>query len=301
MSMGKRGEKALTTPDFALNWNNILNVLKTFSLSDFFDIIIVAFLLYKVLRFASNSRAGQLIKGICLLLVLYFFASEFTLKSTSYILEQVFSFGMIAIIVVFQPELRHALESMGKSKISNLSFFNFNSEHLDDEALMKSCITKVVDGVSELSKHDVGALIVFERETKLGEIIATGTIVNADPSKEIIGNIFFHNAPMHDGATIIRGGRIYAAGCFLPLSENYDISNMLGTRHRAALGISENSDAVAVVVSEETGIISMAVNGQLTRELDPVTLKRKLEELLINEKPEPKDKKTEEGGKTDEQ
>ncbi len=299
--MGKRGEKALTTPDFALNWNNILNVLKTFSLSDFFDIIIVAFLLYKVLRFASNSRAGQLIKGICLLLVLYFFASEFTLKSTSYILEQVFSFGMIAIIVVFQPELRHALESMGKSKISNLSFFNFNSEHLDDEALMKSCITKVVDGVSELSKHDVGALIVFERETKLGEIIATGTIVNADPSKEIIGNIFFHNAPMHDGATIIRGGRIYAAGCFLPLSENYDISNMLGTRHRAALGISENSDAVAVVVSEETGIISMAVNGQLTRELDPVTLKRKLEELLINEKTEPKDKKTEEGGKTDEQ
>lgn len=291
----------MTTPDFALNWNNILNVLKTFSLSDFFDIIIVAFLLYKVLRFASNSRAGQLIKGICLLLVLYFFASEFTLKSTSYILEQVFSFGMIAIIVVFQPELRHALESMGKSKISNLSFFNFNSEHLDDEALMKSCITKVVDGVSELSKHDVGALIVFERETKLGEIIATGTIVNADPSKEIIGNIFFHNAPMHDGATIIRGGRIYAAGCFLPLSENYDISNMLGTRHRAALGISENSDAVAVVVSEETGIISMAVNGQLTRELDPVTLKRKLEELLINEKPEPKDKKTEEGGKTDEQ
>ncbi len=291
----------MTTPDFALNWNNILNVLKTFSLSDFFDIIIVAFLLYKVLRFASNSRAGQLIKGICLLLVLYFFASEFTLKSTSYILEQVFSFGMIAIIVVFQPELRHALESMGKSKISNLSFFNFNSEHLDDEALMKSCITKVVDGVSELSKHDVGALIVFERETKLGEIIATGTIVNADPSKEIIGNIFFHNAPMHDGATIIRGGRIYAAGCFLPLSENYDISNMLGTRHRAALGISENSDAVAVVVSEETGIISMAVNGQLTRELDPVTLKRKLEELLINEKTEPKDKKTEEGGKTDEQ
>ena len=299
--MGKRGEKALTTPDFAFNWNNILNVLKTFSLSDFFDIIIVAFLLYKVLRFASNRRAGQLIKGICLLLVLYFFASEFTLKSTSYILEQVFSFGMIAIIVVFQPELRHALESMGKSKISNLSFFNFNSEHLDDEALMKSCITKVVDGVSELSKHDVGALIVFERETKLGEIIATGTIVNADPSKEIIGNIFFHNAPMHDGATIIRGGRIYAAGCFLPLSENYDISNMLGTRHRAALGISENSDAVAVVVSEETGIISMAVNGQLTRELDPVTLKRKLEELLINEKTEPKDKKTEEGGKTDEQ
>ena len=260
------------TADFAFNWNSILNVLKTFGISDFFDIIIVAFLVYKVLSFASNSRAGQLIKGICLLFVLYFIASEFTLKSTSYLLEQVFSFGMIAIIVVFQPELRHALESMGKSKISNLNFFNFTGEHMDEEALMKDCIAKVVDG----------------------------TIVNADPSKEIIGNIFFHNAPMHDGATIIRGGRIYASGCFLPLSENYDISNMLGTRHRAALGISENSDAVAVVVSEETGIISMAVNGQLTRELDPVSLKRKLEELLINEKPDPKKVKAEEGKKADE-
>lgn len=288
------------TNDFAFNWNSILNVLKTFGISDFIDILIVAFLVYKVLGFASNNRAGRLIKGICLLFVLYFFASELTLKSTSYLLEQVFSFGMIAIIVVFQPELRHALESMGKSKISNLNFFNFNSEHLDDEALMRDCITKVVDGVAELSKHDVGALIVFERATKLGEIIATGTIVNADPSKEIIGNIFFHNAPMHDGATIIRGGRIYAAGCFLPLSENYDISNMLGTRHRAALGISENSDAVAVVVSEETGIISMAVNGQLTRELDPVSLKRKLEELLISEKPDSKKEKAAEGGKANE-
>lgn len=286
--------------DLAFNWNSILNVLKTFSINDFIDIVIVAFLVYKVLNFASNSRAGQLIKGIFLLLVLYLVAMELTLKSTSYILEQLFSFGIIAIIVVFQPELRHALESMGKSKISNLNFLNFNSEHMDEEALMKSCITKVVDGVAELSKHDVGALIVFERTTKLGEIIATGTIVNADPSKEIIGNIFFHNAPMHDGATIIRGGRVYACGCFLPLSENYDISNMLGTRHRAALGMSENSDAVAVVVSEETGIISMAVNGHLTRELDPVSLKRKLEELLISEKPESKKPKKAERGKTDE-
>ena len=297
------------TSDFSFNWNNILNVLKTFSINDFVDIVIVAFLVYKVLSFASNNRAGRLLKGIFFLLVLYFFASEFTLKSTSYLLEQVFSFGMIAIIVVFQPELRHALESMGKSKISNLNFFNFNSERLDDEAVMRDCITKVVDGVAELSKHSVGALIVFERETKLGDIISTGTVINADPSKEIIGNIFFHNAPLHDGATIICGGRIYAAGCFLPLSENYDISNMLGTRHRAALGMSENSDAVVVVVSEETGIISMAVNGQLNRELDPVTLKRKLEELIINEKPEKNDKNkdekpdsqnAEEGGKVNE-
>lgn len=283
--------------DFTFSWNNIMNVLKTFGPSDFIDIAIVAFLLYRALRFASNSRAGQLIKGIFLLLVLYLLAAELDFGSTAYILEQLFNYGVIAILVVFQPELRHALESVGKSRISNLAFFN--NEHVDDETLMKKCIAKIVDGVAELSKHNVGALIVFERETKLGEIIATGTIINAEPSKELIGNIFFHNAPLHDGATIIRGGRVYASGCFLPLSENYDISNMLGTRHRAALGMSENSDAVIVVVSEETGTISMAVGGVLNRELDPVTLKRKLEGFLINEKqrPEPKWKKADKGGR----
>ena len=273
--------------EFAFSWDSILNLLRTFRIWDLFDIVIIAYLLYKVLMFASNTRAGQLIKGIALLFVMYIVSATLELRSTSYLLEQVFSFGIIAIVVVFQPELRHALESMGKSRISNLTFLNFNTEIIEDETLMKNCIDKIVDGVTDLSKHDVGALIVFERETKLGEIISTGTIVNADPSKEIIGNIFFHNAPMHDGATIIRGGRIYASGCFLPLSQNYDISNMLGTRHRAALGISENSDAVAVVVSEETGKISMAVNGELMREIDPVYLKRKLEEYMIPEKTEP--------------
>ena len=273
--------------EFAFSWDSILNLLRTFRIWDLFDIVIIAYLLYKVLMFASNTRAGQLIKGIALLFVMYIVSATLELRSTSYLLEQVFSFGIIAIVVVFQPELRHALESMGKSRISNLTFLNFNTEKIDDETLMKNCIAKIVDGVTDLSKHDVGALIVFERETKLGEIISTGTIVNADPSKEIIGNIFFHNAPMHDGATIIRDGRIYASGCFLTLSQNYDISNMLGTRHRAALGISENSDAVAVVVSEETGKISMAVNGELMREIDPVYLKRKLEEYMIPEKTEP--------------
>lgn len=279
--------------DLAVSIDNIMNVLKTFGVLDLLDIVIVAYLLYRVLVFASNSRAGQLLKGIGLLLLLYFFSVELSLTSTSYILEQVFNFGVIAIIVVFQPELRHVLESVGKSKVSNLNFLNLNlrGEHLDEETLMKNCIQKITEGVADLSKHDVGALIVFERETKLGEIISTGTVVNAEPSKEIVGNIFFHNAPLHDGAMIIRGGRIYAAGCFLPLSENYDISNMLGTRHRAALGISENSDAVAVVVSEETGFISMAVNGELSMELDLTNLRKKLEELLIAESTEPKNKK----------
>ena len=273
--------------DFVFSWDNILNLLRTFGIWDIIDIVIIAYLLYRVLLFAANTRAGQLLKGIAILFVVYLLAAAIDLKSTSYLLEQVFSFGIIAVVVVFQPELRHALESMGKSRISNHTFLNFNTEHVDDETLMKNCISKIVDGVADLSKHDVGALIVFEREVKLGEIISTGTVINAEPSKEIIGNIFFHNAPLHDGATIIRGGRVYASGCFLPLSQNYDISNMLGTRHRAALGMSENSDAVIVVVSEETGTISMALNGELNRELDPVHLKRKLEELLIPEKTEP--------------
>lgn len=273
--------------EFAFSWNNILNVLKTFGIWDLIDIVIIAVLLYRVLMFASNSRAGQLLKGIAVMLVMYIIAAAFELKSTSYLLEQVFSFGIIAIVVVFQPELRHALESMGKSKISNLSFLNFNTEKVDDDTIIRDCIKEVVDGVAELSRHDVGALIVFERETKLGEIISTGTIINADTSKELVGNIFFHNAPLHDGATVIRGGRIYAAGCFLPLSQNYDISNMLGTRHRAALGMSENSDAVTIVVSEETGVISMAINGNLYRDLTPSLLKKRLEELLIPEKNEP--------------
>ena len=273
--------------EFAFSWNNILNVLKTFGIWDFIDIIIIAVLLYNVLIFASNSRAGQLLKGIFVLLLMYIFAAALELKSTSYLLEQIFSFGIIAIVVVFQPELRHALESMGKSKLSNITFLNFSTEKVDDDTVIRECIKEVVEGVTELSKHDVGALIVFERETKLGEIISTGTIVNAEPSKELIGNIFFHNAPLHDGATIIRNGRVYASGCFLPLSQNYDISNMLGTRHRAALGMSENSDAVTVVVSEETGIISMAINGNLYRDLTPSFLKKRLEELLVPEKTEP--------------
>ena len=273
--------------ELAFSWTGIQNVLKTFGIWDLFDVIIIAYLLYRVLVFASNTRAGQLLKGIFVLLAMYVVSAAFELTSTSYLLEQVFSFGIIALVVVFQPELRHALESMGKSKISSLGFLNFTGEKLDDETIIKNCIAKIVDGVTELSKHDVGALIVFERETKLGEIISTGTIINADPSKEIIGNIFFHNAPLHDGATVVRGARIYAAGCFLPLSQNYEISNMLGTRHRAALGISENSDAVAVVVSEETGKISMAVNGELMREIDPVYLKRKLEEYMLPEKTDP--------------
>ena len=266
--------------ELAFSWDSILNLLRTFRIWDFLDIVIIAYLLYKVLMFASNTRAGQLIKGIALLFVMYLIAATLELKSTSYLLEQVFSFGIIAIVVVFQPELRHALESMGKSRISNLTFFNFNNEKVDDETLMKNCITKIVDGVTELSKHDVGALIVFERETKLGEIISTGTIINAEPSKEIIGNIFFHNAPLHDGATIIRGGRVYAAGCFLPLSQELNLPKELGSRHRAGIGVTEAISVTAIIVSEENGIISIAQSGKISRYADSEKLRQTLHEYF---------------------
>lgn len=272
--------------DITFSWSNMINVIKTFGFIDLIDVIIVAFLLYKVLQFASNTRAGQLIKGIVIILGIYVLSSTINLKTTTYIMETVLNYGVIAIIVVFQPELRHALESVGKSKLSKFSFIQdlVKNERDDESAPLKDSISKIVDGVSELAKHDVGALIVFERDVKLGEIISTGTIIDAAPSKEMIGNLFFHNAPLHDGAAIIRNGRLYAAGCFLPLSQNYDISNMLGTRHRAALGMSENSDAICVVVSEETGHISIAVNGKLTEHIDPVSLKRRLVYYLISSK-----------------
>lgn len=281
--------------EYIFSWDSLLNVFKTIGFADILDIIIVAFVIYKVITFAENSRAGKLIKGIFFILVFYLIVYELKLKVTTYFLGQLFSFGVIAIIVVFQPELRHALESVGKSNIKKLNFLNLNlpfkDEHISDKDVIKDSITKIVDGVSELAKHDVGALIIFEREVKLGEIIATGTVINADPSKEMIGNLFFHNAPLHDGAAIIRDGRLYAAGCFLPLSQNYDISNMLGTRHRAALGMSENSDAVCVVVSEETGHISMAVNGKLDEHIDPINLKRRLEKYLLTDNTENKESK----------
>lgn len=281
--------------EYIFSWDSLLNVFKTIGFADILDIIIVAFVIYKVISFAENSRAGKLIKGIFFILVFYLIVYELKLKVTTYFLGQLFSFGVIAIIVVFQPELRHALESVGKSNIKKLNFLNLNlpfkDEHISDKDVIKDSITKIVDGVSELAKHDVGALIIFEREVKLGEIIATGTVINADPSKEMIGNLFFHNAPLHDGAAIIRDGRLYAAGCFLPLSQNYDISNMLGTRHRAALGMSENSDAVCVVVSEETGHISMAVNGKLDEHIDPINLKRRLEKYLLTDNTENKESK----------
>lgn len=270
-----------------IDWNNIINTVRTFSFpGDLIDVLIIAFIVYKGIQFVRDTRAGQLVKGIGVLVLMFVLATEFQLKATSYALQQLFSFGVIALIVVFQPELRRLLERVGQSNLSKITIFGL--EHKNDETTIRKAIKEIVEGLDSLSKQKMGALVVFERQTKLGEIIKTGTVIDATPSRELVGNIFFVNSPLHDGATVVREGRLYASGCFLPLSDNYDINSQLGTRHRAALGMSENSDAVIAVVSEETGTISIAVDGKLIRDFDINSLEDKLIQYVIVDQREKK-------------
>lgn len=219
---------------------------------DGLDILLMAFLIYKAIKIVSETRAGQLVKGIALLALVFFVSSILQLKTLNFILTNIFQIGVIALIIVFQPEMRRALEKLGRTQVNGLSVFSSNDATEEMEKI-QILIHSVVEAMVSLSAEKVGCYIVFERKTKLGEIIKTGTIVDSAPSTPLIGNIFFKNSPLHDGAMIIREGRIYAAGCVLPLSDNDQISRQLGTRHRAALGMSENSDALVVVCSEETG------------------------------------------------
>ncbi len=269
---------------FATFREQLVGTIRTVWIMDIVDVIFVAYLVYKFIKLVRETRAGQLVKGILLLIVGYALASALGLRTMSFLLESVFQFGMVAVLVVFQPELRRALEQVGRTKISNLGVFSsMNLDEQDDERRWKEAISAICNAAASLSKRKTGALIVMERQTRLGEIIKTGTVVDSAPSAELFGNIFFPNSPLHDGAVVMRGGKIYAAGCFLPLSENHTISKDLGTRHRAALGMSEESDAVVVVVSEETGVISVAKGGRLTRDYDVVTLERELLKDMLPE------------------
>ncbi len=270
--------------DFLDIWNKILSGLQTIRFQDFLDVAIVSYLIYKIIKLVRDTRAEQLVKGFALLAVGYFLVVLLQLTAMSYLLSRLLSLGVTALVVVFQPELRRALEQVGRVRIG-LSMFTPGSMDADEqERRWRAAISAICDSTSSLSRQKIGALIVIEKETKLGEIIKTGTIVDADPSVELIGNVFFPNSPLHDGALIIRGGKLYAAGCFLPVSENHSISKTLGTRHRAALGMSENSDAVVIIVSEETGIISVAEDGKLTRNFDSETLAERLDKSLFSSK-----------------
>ena len=263
-------------------WEWMVSIAMNFQFKDAVDMIIVAFLIYGVVKLVRETRAGQLVKGLFLLVILFIISSYFNLVMVSRVLAYFFQFAFVAILIVFQPEIRKALEQVGRNNVGqSIAAVVTGRDRSYDRAQIRKAINAVVDGVGILQQLKMGALIVFERKTKLGDIIETGTQINCEPSGQIVGNIFFNKAPLHDGAMIIRDGMIHAAGCILPLTKNTSVSAELGTRHRAALGVSEESDAVVVVVSEETGQISVAVNGVLARRFTRDTLRDVLEGYLI--------------------
>lgn len=264
-------------------WEGMLAIAKNFQFKDAVDILIVAFLMYSIIKLVRETRAGQLVKGLVLVVVLFIVSHYLELLMVSQLLNYFFTFAFVAILILFQPEIRKALEQVGRSNVgqSIVSAVGGGRNRDEEKLQMRKAINAVCEGVEILQQLKMGALIVFERQTNLGEIINTGTVINCTPTGQIIGNIFFNKAPLHDGAMVIRNAAVYAAGCILPLTKNPAVSAELGTRHRAALGVSEEADCVAVVVSEETGNISVAVNGSLTRDYTKDTLRDALETLLI--------------------
>ena len=264
-------------------WEKYWLYIKNGSITDLVDILIIALLVYYLLRFIRNTSAERLIKGIVILMAVQVIASWQHLNTISYVLQKIFNMSWTALLIVFQPELRRLLEQIGVGHVTKLLVRRENGETEIDFA-----IAQTVLACESMSWSRTGALMVFERNERLGEITKSGTRIDAEPSAELIKNVFYPKSPLHDGAMVLRDGRIHSAGCVLPLSKNLNLSRDLGTRHRSAVGMSENSDAVVVVVSEETGTISVAIGGMLKRQLDPETLRRILETELI---PETGDKK----------
>lgn len=264
-------------------FNSILSIIKTIQLRDIVDILAIALLIFGLFKLIQETRAVQLLKGVIMLLIVYFLSSLFGLVMLSSLLRTFFEAAVVVIAIIFQPEIRKALEQMGRNNTYKKYIKIFTKHHKGDEwkkAVEKS-IVDAADTAVLFSRSKTGALLVFERETMLSDIAATGTIIDGETSVALFGNIFFNKAPLHDGASIIRDGKLFAAGCILPLTSNRNVDINLGTRHRAGLGISEQSDAVVLIVSEETGVISLAVNGILLREFTREELIKKLEQFLI--------------------
>ena len=268
--------------------NHLIGNIRGMGFSDYLDILVIAFLVYQLAKLVKETRAVQLLKGVSALILVYFLAVLLQLRTLRFIMESVLATGVVALVIVFQPELRRILEHVAQTKLGRFNIFQTSQEKdKKDVVAVGSCIATVCAATEYLSKSKTGALMVFERDTKLGEIIKTGTVIDSTPSTELIGNLFFVNTPLHDGAMIIRNGRLYAAGCFLPLSQNYTISKQMGTRHRAALGMSENSDAVVLIVSEETGTISIAQAGVIERNITISALEKRLRQELLGETEQP--------------
>ena len=265
----------------------IIGRISSITIFDVLDIAIVSVVFYYIFKFVRDRRAGKLAIGIFFIILLLLISEFFNMYALNFLLGNIVQVGIIGLMIVFQSELRFFLEKVGgNSFIAGINRKNDKRMFSD----VVKCIDAIVDACTSFSAEMVGALIVFERGTKLGDVIKTGTIIDSEPTEYLIKNIFFNKAPLHDGALVVRNCRLYSAGCFLPLSANDGINKDLGTRHRAALGMSENSDAVVVVVSEETGNISIALEGNLTRDYTPDTLRRTLITLLVGSEDETKEK-----------
>lgn len=265
-----------------LLWSRIRNVVSIINFpTDIFDILIVTFLVYKILNFSKSRTAGKIVKAVVVLLLLGYASEVLHLNTLNFLVSTAIDVGIVALVVVFQPELRRALERLGGGSIKSL--FVAREQTGDTERT----IEQTVQACRSMSRQKVGALIVFQRSNSLEEYFKTGTVVDAQVSTELLKNIFFPKAALHDGAVVIREDRVAAAGCVLPLTENPNLSRDLGTRHRAAIGISEHSDAVVVVVSEETGVISCATGGNLKRYLTPENLTKLLKAELMEEEKAP--------------
>lgn len=242
------------------------------------DILIVSYLIYSVIKMLKGTRAMQLLKGIALLLIINALSEFLSLNILHYILNSIMTYGVLLVIVVFQPELRKALEQVGNTDIKKILDFEEEEE--------PSCIEEVVKAAEEMSKKNIGALIVFERDISLGDYVHTGVAMGSKVSKELLINVFIPDTPLHDGAVIIKDNKIQAASCILPLTDKESIDRIFGTRHRAAIGVTENTDAVVVVVSEETGAISLAIGGKIIRDITGEQLRKELAKRVVkNKKP----------------
>jgi len=259
--------------------------LMLIELTDLLDVVIMTFVMYKVFMYVKSTKVASLLKGLLVFFAVLMFSYFFHLNSINFLMSKMVEWGVLALIILFQPELRRLLEEMGSKR-----FISFFATQENTGSTMEQTIGQTVLACTEMSQSRTGALIVFEREMLLDDMVRSGTVLDASVTAELFKNIFFVKAPMHDGAVIVRHGRILGAGCMLPLSKNVNLSRELGMRHRAGSGMSENSDAVVVIVSEESGSISVAIGGMLKRHLKPETLENLLRNELLPKESDEDDK-----------
>ena len=267
--------------NISLLWDKLIALFSSYNIiTDTLDILLVAFLIFSAIKMLRETRGIQILKGLILVGILYFIINLLNMQASTYLFKTILGDFILVLIILFSPEIRHALETMGRSQFAFLNFFGAQQGDALYER-KKKAVLEICKACNDMSEKKIGALIVFERNTMLGDVVKTGTLVEAKVTREIIGSLFYPNSPLHDGGVVIRDGKVYAAGCILPLTDNDRLSSQLGTRHRASLGITEKSDAVVVVVSEETGTISIACEGNLERGVSDGILMERLLDYIV--------------------